>query len=153
LWAEVVTADGQGGTASGDEDSGLFWALRGGGGNFGVVTTFEYRMHPVAEIYGGPIAYPVDRADDVLRFYREYIGNAPEELGGFVGFHLAAPLPFLPEEWHFKPVCLAVPCWAGPMEEGEKMVKPWLDAGQVAGSAGGHLAEPGRILNVHHLLP
>ena len=104
LSAEVVTADGQVLTASEKENDDLFWALRGGGGNFGVVTTFEYRLHPVAEIYGGPIAYPVDRADDVLRFYREYIAEAPEELGGFVGFHLAPPLPFLPEEWHFKNV-------------------------------------------------
>src|SRR5436305_494820 len=108
LSAEVVTADGQVVTASEYEHSDLFWALRGGGGNFGVVTTFEYRLHPVAEIYGVPIAYPVDRAEDLLRFYREYMGNAPEEMGGFVGFHLAPPLPFLPEEWHFKNVCLAV---------------------------------------------
>ena len=71
LSAEVVTADGQVLKASDKEYDDLFWALRGGGGNFGVVTTFEYRMHPVAEIYGGPIAYPVDRAEDVLRFYRE----------------------------------------------------------------------------------
>jgi FAD/FMN-containing dehydrogenase len=71
--AEVVTADGQVLTASENDNPDLFWALRGGGGNFGVVTTFEYRLHEVAEIYGGPIAYPVDRADDVLRFYREYL--------------------------------------------------------------------------------
>jgi len=104
LSAEVVTADGQVVSASEKEHEDLFWALRGGGGNFGVVTTFEYRLHPVSEVYGGPIAYPVDRADEVLRFYREYIDEAPEELGGFVGFHLAPPLPFLPEEWHFKNV-------------------------------------------------
>jgi FAD/FMN-containing dehydrogenase len=76
--AEVVTADGQVLTASERDHSDLFWALRGGGGTFGVVTTFEYQLHPVAEIYGGPIAYPVDRADDVLRFYREYRERASE---------------------------------------------------------------------------
>jgi FAD/FMN-containing dehydrogenase len=142
LSAEVVTVDGQVLTASEDEHQDLFWALRGGGGNFGVVTTFEYRLHPVAEIYGGPIAYPVDRADDVLRLYREYIDEAPEELGGFVGFHLAPPLPFLPEEWHFKNVCLAVPCWAGPIEQGEKMIKPFLDVVEPVGSHVGRMPYP-----------
>ena len=140
--AEVVTADGQVVTASEKEHEDLFWALRGGGGNFGVVTTFEYRLHPVSEIYGGPIAYPVDRADDVLRFYREYIAEAPEELGGFVGFHLAPPLPFLPEEWHFKNVCLAVPCWAGPVDQGEKMIKPFLDVVEPVGSIVGPMPYP-----------
>jgi FAD/FMN-containing dehydrogenase len=132
--AEVVTADGEVLTVSESEHPDLFWALRGGGGNFGVVTTFEYRLHPVAEIYGGPIAYPVDRADEVLRLYREYIAEAPEELGGFVGFHLAPPLPFIPEDWHFKNVCLAVPCWAGPIEEGERMIQPFLDVVEPVGS-------------------
>jgi UDP-N-acetylenolpyruvoylglucosamine reductase len=132
--AEVVTADGQIVTASEKEHEDLFWALRGGGGNFGVVTAFEYQLHPVAEVYGGPIAYPVDRADDVLRFYREYFDEAPEELGGFVGFHLAPPLPFLPEEWHYKNVCLAVPCWTGPVDQGEKMIKPFLDVVEPVGT-------------------
>src|SRR5207245_7755030 len=117
--AEVVTADGKVVVASEKENDDLFWALRGGGGNFGVVTTFEYRLHPVAEIYGGPIAYPVDRADEVLRFYRDYIAESPEELGGFVGFHLAPALPFLPEERHFTNVCLALPCCGGPTARAE----------------------------------
>src|SRR5947209_4830180 len=78
LSAEVVTAEGSVVTASEHDHSDLFWALRGGGGNFGVVTNFEYSLHPVAEIYGGPIAYPVDRAEDILRWYREFMGNAPE---------------------------------------------------------------------------
>jgi len=143
--AEVVTAEGQVLTASEKDESDLFWALRGGGGNFGVVTTFEYRLHPVAEIYGGPIVYPVDRADEVLRFFREYIAEAPEELGGFVGFHLAPPLPFLPEEWHFKNVCLAVPCWAGPLDQGEKMIKPFLDVVEPVGSHVGPMPYP--VLN------
>ena len=140
--AEVVVADGQVVTASENQNEDLFWALRGGGGNFGVVTTFEYRLHPVAEVYGGPIAYAVDRADEVLRFYREYIAEAPEELGGFVGFHLSPPLPFLPEEWHFKNVCLAVPCWAGPLDQGEKMVKPFLDVVEPVGSHVGPMPYP-----------
>jgi FAD/FMN-containing dehydrogenase len=151
--AEVVTADGHVVTASESENDDLFWALRGGGGNFGVVTTFEYRLHPVAEIYGGPIAYPVDRAEDVLRFYREYITESSEDLGGFVGFHLAPPLPFLPEEWHFKNVCLAVPCWAGPIDEGEKMVQPFLDVVEPVGSMVGAMPYPALNTAFDPLLP
>jgi FAD/FMN-containing dehydrogenase len=151
--AEVVTADGQVVTANDNQNADLFWALRGGGGNFGVVTTFEYRLHPVAEIYGGPIAYPVDRADDVLRFYREYIAESPEELGGFVGFHLAPPLPFLPQEWHFKNVCLAVPCWAGPIEDGEKMIKPFLDVVEPVGFHVGRMPYPALNTLFDPLLP
>jgi FAD/FMN-containing dehydrogenase len=151
--AEVVTADGQVVTASESQNVDLFWALRGGGGNFGVVTNLEYRLHPVADIYGGPIAYPVDRADEVLRFFREYIADAPEELGGFVGFHLAPPLPFLPEEWHFKNVCLAVPCWAGPIEDGERMIQPFLDVVEPVGSHVGAMPYPALNTLFDPLLP
>jgi hypothetical protein len=153
LSAEVVTADGEILTASESANDDLFWALRGGGGNFGVVTTFEYRLHPVAEIYGGPIAYPIDRSEDVLRFYRQYIAEAPEELGGYVGFHRAPPLPFLPEEWHFKNVCLAVPCWAGALESGEKMVQPFLDAVEPVGSLVGPMPYPAINSLFDELLP
>jgi hypothetical protein len=90
----------------------------------------------VGEIYGGPIVYPVDRAEDLIAFYRQYIADAPEDLGGFLGFHMAPPLPFLPEEWHFKNVCLAVLCWTGAMDRGEKMVQPFFDA---APSVGAHV--------------
>jgi hypothetical protein len=151
--AEVVTADGQVLTASERDHPDLFWALRGGGGNFGVVTTFEYRLHPVADVYGGPIAYPVDRTEDILRFYREYLAEAPEELGGFVGFHLAPPLPFLPEEWHFKNVCLAVPCWSGPVDEGEKMIAPFLEAVEPVGSHVGPMPYPALNTAFDALLP
>jgi len=118
-----------------------------------VVTTFEYRLHPVAEIYGGPIAYPVDRAEDLIAFYRQYIAEAPEDLGGFLGFHLAPPLPFLPEEWHFKNVCLAVPCWAGPIEDGERMIRPFLDAVPPVGSHIGAMPYPALNVAFDELLP
>jgi FAD/FMN-containing dehydrogenase len=153
LSAEVVTAEGEVLKASETANEELFWALRGGSGNFGVVTTFEYRLHPVAEIYGGPIAYPVDRTDDVLGLYRQYIAEAPEELGGFVGFHLTPPLPFLPEEWHFKNVCLAVLCWAGPIEEGEKMIQPFLDVVEPVGSMVGPMPYPALNTLFDDLLP
>ena len=139
--AEVVTADGQVLTASERDNSDLFWALRGGGGNFGVVTTFEYQLHPVAEIYGGPIAYPADRIDDVLRFFREYIDEAPEELGGFIGFHLAPPLPFLPEEWHFKNVCLAV--LSGPARSSR--ARRWSSRSLTSSNPSGHTSARCRI--------
>jgi FAD/FMN-containing dehydrogenase len=153
LSAEVVTADGQVVVASEKKYDDLFWALRGGGGNFGVVTTFEYSLHPVAEIYAGLIAYPVDRAPDVLRRYREYIAEAPEELGGFVGFHIAPPLEFIPEEWHFKNVCLAVACWTGAMDQGEKMVKPFLDVVEPVGTMVGPMPYPALNNAFDPLLP
>ena len=153
LSAEVVTANGEVVTASATSHDDLFWALRGGGGNFGVVTTFEYQLHPVSEIYGGPIAYPVDQAEKVLRFYRQYIAESPEELGGFVGFHLAPPLPFLPEEWHFKNVCLAVPCWAGPIDQGEKMIQPFLDVVEPVGAFVGPMPYPALNTAFDELLP
>ena len=112
--ADVVTADGQFVIASEDENPDLFWALRGGGGNFGVVTSLEFRLHPVGEIYGGPIFYPVDAAAEVMRFYREFIAEAPEQLGAFFAFQIAPPLPFIPEERHGETMCLIVTCWAGP---------------------------------------
>ena len=151
--AEVVTADGSVVVASEKEYEDLFWALRGGSGNFGVVTTFQYRLHPVAEIYGGPIVYPADRAEDLVRFYRGYIAEAPEELGGFLGFHMAPPLPFLPEEWHFKNVCLAVPCWAGAVEDGEKMIRPFLEAAPPVGSMTGPMPYPALNVAFDELLP
>ena len=151
--AEVVLADGSVVIASEKENDDLFWALRGGGGNFGVVTTFEYRLHSVAEIYGGLIAYPVDRAEDLIRFYRTYIADAPEDLGGFLGFHLAPPLPFLPESWHFKNICLLVACWAGPIEDGQKMVEPFLDAVEPVGSHVGPMPYPALNVAFDALLP
>jgi FAD/FMN-containing dehydrogenase len=151
--AEVVTADGETIVASEREHDDLFWALRGGSGNFGVVTTFEYRMHPVAEIYGGPIVYPLDAAEKVLRFYREYIEESPEELGGFAGFHMAPPLPFLPEDWHFKNICLAVVCWAGPVDDGEKMVQPFLDVAEPVGAHVGAMPYPALNTAFDDLVP
>ena len=92
LGAEVVTASGDVVRASESENADLFWALRGGSGNFGVVTSFEYRLHEVKDVYGGPIFYPVDRAGEVMAIYREFIETAPEELGAFFAFQIAPPL-------------------------------------------------------------
>lgn len=142
LSADVVTADGRLVTASEDKHPDLFWALRGGGGNFGVVTSLEYSLHPVDVIYGGPIFYPVDRAAEVMRFYREFIAGAPEELGAFFAFQIAPPLPFIPEERHGETMCLVVTCWTGPIEEGERVIAPLLEVAPVAAQHVGPMPYP-----------
>jgi FAD/FMN-containing dehydrogenase len=129
--ADVVTADGELMTASEEQNEDLFWALRGGGGNFGVVTSFEYRLHPVGEIYGGPIFYPVDRAAEVMAFYREFIAGAPEQLGAFFAFQIAPPLPFIPEDRHGETMGLIVTCWTGDAEEGRQVIAPLMEVAPV----------------------
>lgn len=124
LSADVVTADGRLVTASAEEHPDLFWGLRGGGGNFGIVTSFAFRLHPVSTVLGGPIFYPIERAGEVLRFFRDYIAEAPEEMSAFLGFHLAPPAPFVPEPLHEKPVVIIVACYSGPLDEGERLAKP-----------------------------
>ena len=95
--ADVVTANGELVHASEDDNADLFWALRGGGGNFGVVTDFEFRLHPVSTIYGGPIFFEAARARDVMQAFKTYIADAPKELGAFFAWQIAPPLPFIPE--------------------------------------------------------
>jgi FAD/FMN-containing dehydrogenase len=140
--AEVVTADGRTLTASDHEHEDLFWALRGGGGNFGVVTSFEFRLHPVAEIYGGPMFFEVSDAPDILRWYREFIVDAPEEFGGFPAWQIAPPLPFIPEERHGDTFIAFVACWAGPVEQGEAMLKPLHDLAPVVAEHVGAMPYP-----------
>ena len=124
LSADVVTADGRFLVASARENEELFWALRGGGGNFGVVTSFEYQLHPVKDVYVGLYFFPVERAQDVLEFYRDFITDAPEDLGAFPAFQIAPPLPFIPAKEHGKTFCIMVSCWAGPLDQGEKRLEP-----------------------------
>jgi FAD/FMN-containing dehydrogenase len=151
--ADVVTADGQLLTASEDSNADLFWALRGGGGNFGVATSLEFRLHPVSTVYGGPILYPVDRAGDVMRFYREFIASAPEELGAFFAFQIAPPLPFIPEDRHGETMCLMVTCWTGPVEEGEAALAPLFEAAPVVASHVGAMPYPALNSAFDALLP
>jgi FAD/FMN-containing dehydrogenase len=124
LSADVVTADGRFLVASDKENEDLFWALRGGGGNFGVVTSFEYQLHPVKDIFAGIFFFPLERAGDVLEFYRDYVADAPEELGLFPAFQIAPPLPFIDEADHGKTLCAIVSCWAGPLDKGEQALEP-----------------------------
>ncbi len=151
LSADVVSADGSFVTCSEDREKDLFWAIRGGGGNFGVVTSFEFRLHAVADIFGGPTFFPMD--GDVLRGYRDFIANAPEELGALFGLTLAPPLPFLPEEWHGKPVSVVIACWTGPMEEGAAILKPLGDWARVVGAQVGRMPYPAINTLFDALLP
>lgn len=143
--ADVVTADGKFLVASDTQNEDLFWALRGGTGNFGVVTSFEFNLHPVDVLYGGVIIYLLEHADAVARLYRDYIATAPEEMGVFLGFHQGPPVPFLPEEYHGKPVVVLVGGWAGPHDEGERQWQPFLDVAPAAGSFLGPI--PYTVLN------
>jgi FAD/FMN-containing dehydrogenase len=127
---DLVTADGEVLTASEDESPDLFWGVRGGGGNFGIVTSFEYRLHPVGPIVlAGPIFYPLEDAPEVLRFYREFAATAPDELTTIFELSVAQPLPFLPADMHGKPVVMVGACYAGPPQEGVDVVRPLKEFG------------------------
>src|SRR5919107_1943175 len=125
LSVDLITADGEFVKASASENPDLFWGVRGGGGNFGIVTQFEFRLNPVGPIVlAGLIFWPMEESPNVLRFYREWIAEAPDELMTIVVHRKAPPLPFVPLELHGKLVVSVVCCYAGPVEDGEKAVKP-----------------------------
>jgi FAD/FMN-containing dehydrogenase len=125
--ADVVTADGKSLVASEKENDDLFWAIRGGGGNFGVVTSFQFRLHPIKDVYADVVFLELDRAGDVFRFYREFIVDAPEQLGLFPAYQIAPPLPFVPEDRVGEPFIALVACWAGPLDEAERALQPVRD--------------------------
>jgi FAD/FMN-containing dehydrogenase len=140
--ADVVTADGKFLIASDKENEDLFWALRGGSGNFGVVTSLEFKLHPVKDIYGGPMFFELKHVPDILAWYRDYIKTAPEEIGGFPAFQIAPPLPFIPEKRHGDTFMALVACWAGPVEKGERALKPWHDVAPVVAEFVGAMPYP-----------
>jgi len=124
---EVVTADGQMRTASADENSDLFWALRGGGGGFAVVTAMEVQLYPVTTVFGGNLVYPAALADQVLRRFREWMPTLPEEFtAGFAIMNLP-PLPMVPEFLRGKSVVMVRGCFCGPVDQGQALLQPWLD--------------------------
>jgi FAD/FMN-containing dehydrogenase len=131
--ADVVTADGRLLTASESENEDLLWGLRGGGGNFGVVTSYEFRLHAVGPmITGGLLIYPLEQASEVARTYRDYVREGPDELATALAFFPAPPEPFIPDDLHGKTV-LAVPvCHCGDLDEGERVVRPLKDIGRPA---------------------
>jgi FAD/FMN-containing dehydrogenase len=125
LAAEVVTAEGEIVRASASEHPDLFWGIRGGGGNFGVVTSFEFRLHPVGpEVLAGLVVHPLGAAKDVLRYYRDFVPSTPEALACWFVLRLAPPLPFLSPEWHGKPILALAMCWSGDLKVGERVTAP-----------------------------
>ncbi len=133
LEADVVLADGEFVTASEDENPDLFWALRGGGGNFGVVTSFTFRLSPVRNVFFGPMFWPLGRTGEVLGWYRDFIGKQPDDLNGFFAVMTVPPVAPFPQELHMKKVCAVVWCSAagGPRTESllreARALKPALD--------------------------
>jgi FAD/FMN-containing dehydrogenase len=115
LSVDIVTADGRLLTASPEENSDLFWGVRGGGGNFGIITSFEFRLYPLSHVVGGLVAHPIERAGEVLRFYRDFVENAPDELTTLVVFVT------MPDG--FRVVGIGA-CYAGPLEQGEEVIGP-----------------------------
>ncbi|MFY9707211.1 MAG: FAD-binding oxidoreductase [Desulfobacterales bacterium] len=132
--AKMVTADGRKIQVSEDENADLFWAIRGGGGNFGVVTQFEFALYPVGpEILAGLLVFPIDQAKQVLEKYREFVKSAPEELSIWVVLRKAPPLPFLPVAVHGKEVVVLAIFYAGDIAEGEKFIDPLRSFGDAYG--------------------
>jgi hypothetical protein len=122
--ADVVLADGSFVQASEDEYEDLFWALRGGSGNFGIVTRFSFRLHPLTNVVAGPMLWPLDRGAEVMRLYRDFISQAPEELTGIFAF-VTVPGPPFPEELHLQKVAGVIWCWAGPAERADGVLAPF----------------------------
>src|SRR5688572_1985371 len=128
LEAEMVLASGDRVRASADEHPDLYWAIRGGGGNFGVVTSFLFRLHEVDTVVAGPTFWPVESAAEVLSVYRDFLPAAPRDLNGFFAFATVPPAPPFPEELHLRKVCGVVWCWTGAEEDAADAMAPMLDA-------------------------
>ena len=124
LSADVVLADGTFAVASPRENTDLFWAIRGGGGNFGVVTSFLFQAYPVQIVCAGPMLWPLEQAADIMKWYREFIVQAPEEMYGFFAFLTVPPGPPFPENLHFKKMCGIVWCYTGTLERANEILEP-----------------------------
>jgi FAD/FMN-containing dehydrogenase len=125
LEADVVLADGRVVRASADDHPDLFWALRGGGGNFGVVTAFRFALRPLGpDVLAGPIFWAADATTELLRFYRDFVAAAPDELGTVIRLGTVPPLAAIPVELHWRPAVAVACCYAGPIDEGERVLRP-----------------------------
>jgi hypothetical protein len=129
--ADVVLADGSFVVCNEEREKDLFWALRGGGGNFGVVTSFEYRLHQIKDVLVDITVFPMQ--GEFLQRYAEFIHKSPERLTSMVALTLAPPLPFISPEWHGKPVSIVISCWTGNIKEGEEIIKGMKAWGKVSG--------------------
>ena len=123
LAVEMVLADGRFVSANAKENANLFWAVRGGGGNFGVVTSFLFKAQRVRTDYGGPMLWPMEDAAEMMRWYRSFMAKAPDDVYGFFAFHSVPPWPPFPEHLHNKKMCGIVWCYTGPMKKAEKVFK------------------------------
>lgn len=124
LGVDMVLADGRFVTASLEENEDLFWAVRGGGGNFGVVTSFLFRGNPVHTVYGGPIFWPMEKAADLIHFWQDFISNAPEDMNGWFAFVTVPPVAPFPEQYHLHKMCAIVWCYTGGLEKAEAAFAP-----------------------------
>lgn len=131
LSADVVLADGTFVTCGPEQHPDLYWALRGGGGNFGVVTAFDFRLHAVADILGGPTVYPLD--GEVVRGYLDLIADAPEDLNVILGIVRAPALPFVPDEWHGRPALVLLTCFSGSSDRDQSVRDRLADVGPAVG--------------------
>lgn len=136
LSADVVLANGALVTASPDHNTDLFWGLRGGGGNFGVVTSLTLQLHPVDTVIGGPILYPIEKSREALLLYRDVMASAPDDFNAFFAFLIVPNVPAFPEALRNQKVCGVVTCYTGPQEEAEGLFKPLRDFGPVLDAAG-----------------
>jgi FAD/FMN-containing dehydrogenase len=130
LSADVVLADGSLVHASNQENPDLFWALRGGGGNFGVVTSFEYRLHPVDQVTGGPMFWPIDKLEPTLKWYRQWLPQAPRDVYAFYLIGKVPPAPIIPEELHERKVCGLMWCYTGPENKSDEVIQPARDVAE-----------------------
>jgi hypothetical protein len=128
--ADIVLADGSVVIADDRNNSDLFWALRGGGGNFGVVTSFEFRAHPVRTMYAGPTFWPLEQSVEVMKAYRDFILAAPEHVNGFFAFLTVPPSPMFPEHLHLKKVCGVMWTCTGPAGAAETATRPMRAVGK-----------------------
>jgi FAD/FMN-containing dehydrogenase len=151
--AQVVLADGRVVTASETSQPDLFWALRGGGGNFGIVTDFEFQLHPVRDIYGGLLLFEVEDADEILRYFREFIADAPRQYWGFPAWQLAPPLPFVPEDRVGDPFLVMVSCWNGDPEQGAHVIDQFRQIAKPAAEHVGPMPYPALNSSFDALVP
>ena len=124
LAADLVLADGSFVTASADQNEDLYWAIRGGGGNFGVVTSFLFRSHPISTVYAGPMLWELEQTTEVMQWYREFSPSAPDDVNGFFAFLTVPPGPPFPEHLHNRKMCGVVWCFTGPLDQAEEVFKP-----------------------------
>jgi hypothetical protein len=125
LEADMVLADGSFVTVNSSQNSDLFWAIRGGGGNFGIVTSFKFQAHPVKTVFGGPTLWPIEKTEEIMEWYHDFISNAPDELNGFIATMVIPGAPF-PEHLHNKQFCGIVWCYTGDMDKAADAFKPIL---------------------------